>query len=552
MISKKKIFAIVVFIIFGLFMFSFANPAEIDNNQPVIGEVEVNKAKLKDAINRGTVIIKNRGTGSDLLKELDNAIKDGQIVFDGETTQKEVDDATKRIEDAIKAIEDDIMNRAKITLVPNTTEKAEFVNLITTVTIDDNKFIDNVKLVNGTNCNANGINLALVNNQAIIRIEENGVYTSCLFLTNGTIKKDTKNISNISKDIEAPKITLNGKDVLKVVLGKTTYTDELAKVTDNVDLENQIKGMLDGSIDKVGAYMLKYNAKDKAGNIAKEVVRTIKVLDPKADEDKDGFTNEEEVDAKTDFDDKNSHPDTVAPIITLKGKNPYVILTTQKYVEPGYGITLDPHDTITKIDNVIISGTITEGTVGRYALNYSITDSYGKSANISRTIVILTPNGDEDKDGYTNKEELDDSKNPLDNKDYPSYDKRPTINLDEKNIYNMIVYDELPTFSATATDVADGKVNVIITHNIDKNQNGIYKVIFKAIDCLENERIIEKEFKVNKRSLIVAIDNKTSIYNASLENLTFIVTKGINVVGNEANIVLTKAIGSNVGKYAIT
>ena len=108
--SKKKIFAIIIFIVFGLFMFSFANPIEIDNPY---GQVEVDKTKLKDAIDRGTALIEKHGTGSDVLKELDEAVKDGKDVYDDESTQDEVDDATKRIEDAIKNLEDDIMNRAK-------------------------------------------------------------------------------------------------------------------------------------------------------------------------------------------------------------------------------------------------------------------------------------------------------------------------------------------------------------------------------------------------------------------------------------------------------
>ena len=102
--SKKKIFAIVVFIVFGLFMFSFANPAEIEGGYPGIGEVEVDKTKLKDAIDRGTLIIDQMGTNSDLLKELENAVNNGQDVYEDESTQKEVDDATKKIEDAIKKI----------------------------------------------------------------------------------------------------------------------------------------------------------------------------------------------------------------------------------------------------------------------------------------------------------------------------------------------------------------------------------------------------------------------------------------------------------------
>ena len=406
--SKKKIFAIIIFIVFGLFMFSFANPIEIDNPY---GQVEVDKTKLKDAIDRGTALIEKHGTGSDVLKELDEAVKDGKDVYDDESTQDEVDDATKRIEDAIKNLEDDIMNRANISLYPNTLAPSTFVNLITTVTIDDNQYIDSVKFVVGTNCYANGTNLVLdANNQAVTRVTANSTYTSCLFLTNGTVKQASQTIGNINAEVpdtEAPVISLNGKELIKIVLGKTTYEDELARVIDNVDPEREIAGELVGKVDEIGSYELRYNAKDSAGNEATEVVRTIKVLDPKGDEDNDGFTNEEEIDAKTDLDDPESHPETEAPTITLKGKNPYIMLQNRKYVEAGVEITLDVHDTITTIDDVVVKGSVDTTKVGVYTITYTITDRYGKTASVERTVKVLDPNGDEDNDGFTNEEEIE-------------------------------------------------------------------------------------------------------------------------------------------------
>ena len=428
--SKKKIFAIIIFIVFGLFMFSFANPIEIDNPY---GQVEVDKTKLKDAIDRGTALIEKHGTGSDVLKELDEAVKDGKDVYDDESTQDEVDDATKRIEDAIKNLEDDIMNRANISLYPNTLAPSTFVNLITTVTIDDNQYIDSVKFVVGTNCYANGTNLVLdANNQAVTRVTANSTYTSCLFLTNGTVKQASQTIGNINAEVpdtEAPVISLNGKELIKIVLGKTTYEDELARVIDNVDPEREIAGELVGKVDEIGSYELRYNAKDSAGNEATEVVRTIKVLDPKGDEDNDGFTNEEEIDAKTDLDDPESHPETEAPTITLKGKNPYIMLQNRKYVEAGVEITLDVHDTITTIDDVVVKGSVDTTKVGVYTITYTITDRYGKTASVERTVKVLDPNGDEDNDGFTNEEEIEKPLEPT-NPDEPKGENNPLVETD--------------------------------------------------------------------------------------------------------------------------
>ena len=75
MISKKKIFAIVLFIVIGLFMFSFANPAEIDGDiTPVGGETQVDKTDLEDAINRGNGLLENLDKETDLSNKLEEAL----------------------------------------------------------------------------------------------------------------------------------------------------------------------------------------------------------------------------------------------------------------------------------------------------------------------------------------------------------------------------------------------------------------------------------------------------------------------------------------------
>jgi hypothetical protein len=52
---------------------------------------------------------------------------------------------------------------------------------------------------------------------------------------------------------------------------------------------------------------LEYEYIDRAGNTG-NVIRTVYILDPKGDDDGDGYTNEEEIANGTDPEDPNSKP----------------------------------------------------------------------------------------------------------------------------------------------------------------------------------------------------------------------------------------------------
>jgi hypothetical protein len=81
-------------------------------------------------------------------------------------------------------------------------------------------------------------------------------------------------------DRTAPVITLLGDELIRLELGMT-YTDEGATAKDNVDGVITSKIVKTGSFNlaEVGTYYLYYNVKDKAGNAAEEVVRTIIVVE---------------------------------------------------------------------------------------------------------------------------------------------------------------------------------------------------------------------------------------------------------------------------------
>lgn len=91
----------------------------------------------------------------------------------------------------------------------------------------------------------------------------------------GNVKKVEKKI--IYKDVEAPKLTLNGNEVVYLYLGDK-FDDPSVGVSDNCDsnLEKNIKVDSTVNLGAVGDYQVTYSVSDKAGNEAK-VTRQVKV-----------------------------------------------------------------------------------------------------------------------------------------------------------------------------------------------------------------------------------------------------------------------------------
>ncbi|MDD4624664.1 MAG: MBG domain-containing protein, partial [Bacilli bacterium] len=258
----------------------------------------------------------------------------------------------------------------------------------------------------------------------------------------------------------------------------------------------------------------------------------------------DSYDNKDEI--ERDF----SVVDTTRPVIRLIGNANYKRLAVyESYTDEGANVT-DNYDPDIRINGVVRGNTELPGT---YTLRYNHTDANDNRAiERVRSIKILDWYEDEDGDGYSNLEEYNEDTDYDDPLDYPDYDKVPSITLNESNIYSIEVYTDIPEFKATATDVADGDVPVIITHNINKDVIGTYQVTFKATDSLDNTVQIVRDFKVTKIKLTVKADDKTSIYGNSLEWLTHSVISGVLHGTDSLNIGLSKPSGLDVGTYPIT
>lgn len=84
---------------------------------------------------------------------------------------------------------------------------------------------------------------------------------------------------NDKEDNTPPEIELNGSNPMYVNLD-STYNEPGATVIDDVDGDISDKVIISGNVDTSteGTYYKKYNAVDKAGNVAEEKTREIKVL----------------------------------------------------------------------------------------------------------------------------------------------------------------------------------------------------------------------------------------------------------------------------------
>ena len=108
---------------------------------------------------------------------------------------------------------------------------------------------------------------------------------------------------------------------------------------------------------------------------------------------------------------------------------------------------------------------------------------------------------------------------------------KPTITIDENNIYEIEVFSEIPEFKANALDAFGNDLDVEIDHDINNEIVGKYKVTFTAIDSYDNKEEIERDFSVvdTTRPLITLIGRASYKRLAVYESYT---DEGANVTDN--------------------
>lgn len=182
-------------------------------------------------------------------------------------------------------------------------------------------------------------------------------------------------IVNVVDNI-APVIVLAG-DNPYVIEPNSTYTDPGYTAIDNRNGNITMYVIITGDVDTstIGINTIKYTVVDAVGNTT-EVTRLVQV----------GNMN-----------------DSILPVITLQGNNPFYMDRNSVYEEPGY-IAQDQVDLDTpSIDitsSVEITSNIDNSTEGEYEVLYSVTDGGGNTKRVTRT-VIVQPGGLIEVETYT-------------------------------------------------------------------------------------------------------------------------------------------------------
>jgi len=180
-----------------------------------------------------------------------------------------------------------------------------------------------------------------------------------------------------SPDTVKPAIALNGDAVVNLLIG-AEYTD--AGVTATDDRDGDITSRTVTAITYNGnvvpaantvteaTYVYHYNVSDNAGNAAEEATRTVII---------------------------SANPDTVKPVITLKGDATVKLAIGDNYTDAGATAADDRDGDITNRIVTTISNNMNSGTTfstaeaGTYTFHYNVSDAAGNAAaEVTRTVIV--------------------------------------------------------------------------------------------------------------------------------------------------------------------
>lgn len=288
-----------------------------------------------------------------------------------------------------------------------------------------------------------------------IDTETVGEYTLVYTVTdeNGNTFAITRTVLVV--DQTAPLIEMNGDASVTLEVG-TVYEDAGVNATDNYDGDVTDKVTVTGSVDtdKLGEYALTYTVLDESGNAA-VITRVVHVIDTHAPtielagvdpyileaglayleqgftatDNYDGnITDQVVISGKVGFavgeytvnytvtDSSGNETtaerivkvvDTAAPVIKLKGSNPFEIDQGTAYKEPGYEASDRADGDLT--DKVSVSGELDVNKVGAYTLTYTVKDASGNET-IAKRIVTINALAKDDDTESENDEDSDDVK----------------------------------------------------------------------------------------------------------------------------------------------
>jgi len=325
-----------------------------------------------------------------------------------------------------------------------------------------------------------------------------GIYTVTYSATDESKNTYTAQRIVIVKD-SIPVITVTDPTPVTIDID-VPYKDKGATAFDEIDgdLTSDIitYNPLLTDTSKAGTYTVTYNVKDKWGNSAVEVTRTVTVHDP------------------------------YIPVISFNGINPVTIERYSHYIDKGATASdkIDGNIT-TDIKTVNLVNT---NKVGIYTVTYNVTDKEGnKAKTVTRTVNVV---------------------------DVPPVIK---INGNDKIIIDLyITYNDL---GATATDYVDGDLTSdIITYNpVNTSKPGTYIVTYNVSDIAGNAaNEVTRNVMVNDPYIPVIVRN--GIDPITVEKYSTYVDIGATATdkidgGLTTEIVTYNPVDtSKVGRYIVT
>lgn len=302
------------------------------------------------------------------------------------------------------------------------------------------------------------------------------------------VNKKIQKPTVVKKIIHKPIIYVNPKS-LKILEG--TKYDVYKGVTVANNTNNNLSATITDTTTLEGnkIYIITYFAKNSAGTASNE--RIIKVLLTIDDEDNDGFTNKEEVDNNTDFNNKEDYPFLVQPEFE-EFEQKVLLLQYDNYID----IKPKAYDTIAKeLDVISANSQIDTSIIGTNIITYETIDRLGNRAEVTRIIEILDHNEDYDNDNFTNKEEFDNNTDCNNENDYPILNKPIFEDFDSHLIVNQ--FKQYIDIKPKAFDTVLKELDVISTNSeIDTSITGNNLITYEATDRLGNRVEITRNVEV--------------------------------------------------------
>ena len=188
----------------------------------------------------------------------------------------------------------------------------------------------------------------------VISTEKDGIVTYTVTDSSGNMATAERKI--IYKDVIAPVITLTNGTSISLNKGND-FIDPGFTAIDECDGDITSAVTVEGTVDgyTYGTYTLTYRVTDSSGNTG-EIKRTVRIAD------------------------------LTAPVIALKGEQSTYIKVGTTYTDPGFTASDNIDGDLTA--KVTVTGWVDTSKMGINTITYQVTDSFGNTTTINRSIYV--------------------------------------------------------------------------------------------------------------------------------------------------------------------